>query len=295
VTPTLVLTAAFLAGLLLRPLAVVSADLVAVFLALALLLTEMSRPTADSAHSRLRPLILFAALRFTALPPLLYLIARSLVPDLAQGVGLLALVPVGVAAPTLTSSVGGNAARSSALLAITTVVFLCWTLALQELSGIGCAGDLAAQVAAIALLPLVVAIPLRRGIARYHLPWNRRYASHTALFLVALTISVVTARSWQVAAAHPSGLVALAGVAALEFALFYLVAGGFSRAVGEENSASYLISSGFNNNVLGAVLAALHLSPLTALFMAASNPVCSAAFVAWSAWRGRRGSAEPST
>ena len=46
-------------------------------------------------------------------------------------------------------------------------------------------------------------------------------------------------------------------VALLEFVLFYLVAGCFCRATGEKDSASYVVPSGFNNNVLGAVLAAI--------------------------------------
>jgi len=279
----LVLAAAFLGGLLLPPLAAISPNLVAGFLACALLLTEISRPTAPPAGPLLRPLILFGALRFAILPPLLFWAAKPLAPDLAQGVGLLALVPVGVAAPTLTRATGGDSTRSSVLLAITTVLFVCWMFVLQRFLGVGSPWGLAAQVAAIALLPLVIAGPIRRGIHRYDLSWILRYASHTALFLVALTIAVVTARSWQVASTRPSGLAALAGVALLEFVLFYLVAGCFCRAIGERDSASYVVSSGFNNNVLGAVLAAIHLSPLTALFMAASNPVCSLVFLAWSA------------
>jgi hypothetical protein len=104
---------------------------------------------------------------------------------------------------------------------------------------------------------------------------------------------VVTARSWRVVSTRPAGLAALAGVALLEFALFYLVAGGFCRAIGEEDSASYAVPSGFNNNVLGAVLAAMHLSPLTALFLAASNPVCSLVFVAWSGFSSRSERSKP--
>jgi predicted Na+-dependent transporter len=279
----LILAAAFVAGLLLPPLAAISPGLVAGFLALALLLTEISRPTASSAGPGLRPLILFGALRFAVLPPLLFWAAKPLVPDLAQGVGLLALVPVGVAAPTLTRAAGGDSTRPSVLLAFTTVLFVGWMFVLQRFLGIGSPWSLAAQVAAIALLPLVMAVPVRRGIHRYGLSWILRHASQTALLLVAFTIAVVTARSWQVVSTRPSGLAALAGVALLEFVLFYLVAGGFCRATGEQDSASYVVPSGFNNNVLGAVLAALHLSPLTALFMAASNPVCSLVFVVWSA------------
>ncbi len=279
----MVLAAAFLGGLLLPPLAAISPNLVAGFLAFALLLTEISRPASPSAGPRLRPLILFGALRFAILPPLLFWAANTLAPELAQGVGLLALVPVGVAAPTLTRASGGDTTRPSVLLAITTVLFVCWMFVLQRFLGIGSPWGLAAQVAAIALLPLVIAGPIRRGIHRYDLAWILRYASQTALLLVALTIAVVTARSWQVVSTRPSGLAALAGVALLEFVLFYLVAGCFCRAIGEEDYASYVVPSGFNNNVLGAVLAAIHLSPLTALFMAASNPVCSLVFLGWSA------------
>jgi predicted Na+-dependent transporter len=283
----LVLAAAFLGGLLIPPLAAVSPDLVAVLLALALLLTEISRPTADSTGPRLIPLVLFVGLRFAALPPLLFWTAQPFAPDLAPGVGLLALVPVGVAAPTLTRAAGGNATRSSILLAITTVLFVCWMFVLQPFLGVGSAASLAARVAAIALLPLIVAVPVRRRIHRHDLGWILRYTSPTALLLVALTIAVVTARSWQVVSTRPSGLAALAGVALVEFILFYLVAGWFCRVAGEEDSASYMVPSGFNNNVLGAVLAAIHMSPLTALFMAASNPVCSLAFLTWSAWSRR--------
>jgi predicted Na+-dependent transporter len=279
----LVLAAAFLGGLLLRPLAIIPPNLVAGFLALALLLTEISRPTAHARGLRLSPLILFSALRFVVFPPLLFWAAHALVPDLAQGVGLLALVPVGVAAPTLTRTIGGDTARSSVLLAITTVLFVCWMLVLQRFLGAGSPGSLAAQVAAIALLPLVAAGPVRRILDKHDLSWVVRHASHTALVLVALTIAVVTARSWQFVSTHPSSLAALAGVALVEFVLFYLVAGCFCRVAGETDSDSYMIPSGFNNNVLGAVLAAIHLSPLTALFMAVSNPVCSLVFLAWSA------------
>jgi predicted Na+-dependent transporter len=282
-TPTLVLTAAFLGGLLIQPLAIISPNLVAGFLALALLLTEISRSTTDATGLRLRPLILFSALRFVALPPLLFWAARSFIPDLAQGVGLLALVPAGVAAPTLTRTVGGNTSRSSVLLAITTVLFVCWMPVLQRLLGTGPPGSLAAQVAAIALLPLVVAGPVRRALHKSNLSWVVRYASPTALLLVALTIAAVTARSWQLVSTSPYSLAALAGVALLEFVLFYLVAGCYCRVTGETDPASYMIPSGFNNNVLGAVIATIHLSPLTAFFMAASNPVCSLVFLAWSA------------
>lgn len=279
----MVLTAAFLGGLLLPPLAAVSPNLVACFLAFALLLTEISRPIASSAGPRLLPLVLFGALRFAVLPPLLFCTASALTPDLAQGVGLLALVPVGVAAPTLTRAAGGDTRRSSVLLAITTVLFVCWMFVLQRLLAAGSPWSLAAQVAAIALLPLIVAVPARRGIHRYGLSWILRYASHTALLLVAVTIAVVTSRSWQVVSTRPSGLAALAGVSLAEFVLFYLVAGCFCRATGERDSPSYVVPSGFNNNVLGAVIAAMHLSPLTALFMATSNPVCSLVYLAWSA------------
>ena len=299
-TPTLILAAAFLSGLLLPPLAAVSPKLVAGFLAVALLLTEISRPTASSADPRLRPLLLFGALRFAVLPPLLFWTANALIPDLAHGVGLLALVPVGVAAPTLTRAAGGDTRRSSVLLAVTTVLFVCWMFVLQRFVAAASAWSLAAQVAAIALLPLVVAGPLRRGLYRCGLSWTLRYASHAALFLVALTIAVVTARSRQVVSTRPSGLAALAGVALGEFVLFYLVAGCFCRASGEEDSVSYVVPSGFNNNVLGAVLAAIYLSPLTALFMAASNPVCSLVFLAWSGchrrfWRPVREAGQPAS
>jgi len=281
----LVLTAAFLGGLLLPPLAAISPKVVAGFLALALLLTEISRPAVSSAGPRLRPLILFGALRFAVLPPLLFWAANALDPDLSQGVGLLALVPVGVAAPTLTRATGGDSRRSSVLLAVTTVLFVGWMLVLQRFARASSPWILAAQVAAIALLPLAVAGPVRRGVHRYGLSRILGYAPPTALLLVALTIGVVTARSWQVVSTRPSGLAALAGVALVEFVLFYLVAGFFCRATGEEDPASYVVSSGFNNNVLGAVLAAIHLSPLTALFMAVSNPVCSLVFLAWSGLR----------
>jgi predicted Na+-dependent transporter len=256
---------------------------VAGFLALALLLTELSRPAGRSTGLRLTPLLLFGALRFVILPAVLFWAAKTLAPDLANGVGLLALLPVGVAAPTLIRAAGGDTARSTMLLAITTILFVCWMPVLQRFLGVGPSGSLTVQVAAIALLPLVAAAPMRRGIHRCNLSWLLRYASHGALLLVAVTIAVVTARSWQVVSTRASGLAALAGVALLEFILFYLVAGCFSRLARETDSASYMVSSGFNNNVLGAVLAALYLSPLTALFMAASNPVCSLVFLAWSA------------
>jgi predicted Na+-dependent transporter len=268
-------------------LAAISPNLVAGFLALALLLTEISRPAGHSTGLRLSPLLLFGVLRFVVLPAVLFWAAKALAPDLANGVGLLALVPVGVAAPTLIRSAGVDTARSTILLVITTVLFVCWMPVLQRFLGVVPSGSLMAQVAAIALLPLVVAAPMRRGIHRYDLSWVLRYASHGALLFVAATIAVVTARSWQVVSTRASGLAVLAGVALLEFVLFYFVAGCFSRLARETDSASYMVSSGFNNNVLGAVLATLHLSPLTALFMAASNPVCSLVFLAWSACRRR--------
>lgn len=274
---------------MIRPLAAISASLVAGFLALALLLTEMSRPAGRSTGLRVPPLLLFVALRFVALPAVLFWAAKALAPDLANGVGLLALVPVGVAAPTLIRAVGGDTARSTILLAITTILFVCWMPVLQRFLGVGPSGSLMAQVAAIALLPLVVAAPIRRGIHRYELSCLLRYASHGALLFVAATIAVVTARSWQVLSPRASGLAILAGVALLEFTLFYVVAGCFSRLARETDSASYMVSSGFNNNVLGAVLASLYLSPLTALFMAASNPMCSLVFLVWSAWPRRFG------
>lgn len=282
--PTLVLAVAVGAGLLVPALARVPNALAVVALALALLLSQASAPAPRPGGAPVRALLVLVAVRFVLLPALFFIGARVFVPELAAGIGLLAAVPVGVAAPALVSASGGDPARASTLLAVTTVAFVGVVVLAGDFVAPGFGILTAAGVAALAIGPLIAGAFARRAIST-----DRRtsMARNIALLLVALSIAVITARSIAVLPAAPGTIALFGGLAFAEFACFYAVAHVLSLLQHEPDPTANAISSGFNNNVLGAALAALYLSPTSVLFLSIANPMCSLAFVLWSAGRRR--------
>jgi predicted Na+-dependent transporter len=282
--PTLILGLAVAAGLLVPALSRLPNALAIAALALALLLAHAAAPASRPRELRAGALALFVAVRFALLPAVLYAVARVTAPELATGVGLLAAVPVGVAAPTLVGASGGDSARASALLVITTLLFV----VVVSLAGSRIAPDFsiatALGVTGLAIGPLVAGAPLRRALASDRLVSRARAIS---LGLVGAAIAIITARGVAALPSAPETLALLAAVALAEFACFYATARALATLLRESDTRAWEVASGFNNNVLGAALAALYLSPLSVLFLSLANPCCSLAYLLWSAWRRR--------
>ncbi|MCM1348220.1 MAG: transporter [Firmicutes bacterium] len=200
-------------------------------------------------------------------------------PVLAQGAFICVFCPTATAAPVVTGMLGGSVPRlvTYSLVSNITVALtapLAFTMMnAAEMDFLGTAAAIGAKVAPLILLPLVVAMVMKKALPRLH----GALSSHqgVSFYVWAVSLVIVVGNSVSFIMAEPSEalwqtlwLAAIAGAAcALQF--------GIGRVIGSRAGDKIAGAQGLGqkNTVLAIWMAMTYLNPLSS--------VAPAAYVAW--------------
>lgn len=228
----------------------------------------------------------FSLVRFILIPFVIYFVVLMMVPDLAIGSFLLALMPAGVAVAVLTAITAGNVALGLSLTIISSLL-----APLVVPSAFAMLGhmvqidvfDMFKTLAVIVFLP----IALYFGLARPVKPVKRAIQEHgkflNIIIMVFLT-SVIVAQKRDVFFEDPWFLLQSLAVLSALFFVFYASAWILAYKAGDAERIAYTYGSGAMNNNLGIALAYLYFDAKTALFLILSEVVWVLAMSTFQTW-----------
>lgn len=221
---------------------------------------------------RWRDIALFYAVRFIALPIVLWLAASWFLPEYALGVLLLSVVPPAVSSPAFCAIFGGKVAPAFAI--VITATLAAPAMIPLQFALIGGEFSPSPQQLFFTLVWCVLA-----PMAAYALVGRHRASAaffyHNnkliSILLIAFIIALVIAHQRHVILADPTGLAAPLAVVLGCFGA-YIACGwllGMRRA--RDERITYAVCSGFNNAAMGVSLALVHFPAPVILFVAVSE------------------------
>ena len=226
----------------------------------------------DGLSARLLCVQLFVALG-------LYLALREVNPVLAQGAFICVFCPTATAAPVVTGMLGGSVPRlvSYSLISNVTVAVtapLAFTMmGSGDVGFLSTAGTIGAKVAPLILLPLVVAIAMRRVTPKAH----RMLSEHQVIsfYVWAVSLLIVVGNSVSFIMKEPSDaawtIIWLALLSGATCVFQFITGRLIGRMMGDKISGAQGL--GQKNTVLAIWMAMTYLNPLSS--------VAPAAYVAW--------------
>jgi len=215
----------------------------------------------------------FYAVRYIALPVVLFGFAHVLVPAYALGVFLLALVPAAVSSPAFAHMFGGRVPPAFAIVIVSTFLapFLIplqfyWASEVAlDISPLGLFRTLAFCI----FLPMILYFMTRRFTR-----WGQKMYDNVkviSIVLVAFVIALVIAKQREVILADiPALLVPFIACVGC-YGMFVLCAVWLGKKQPRDTQTTYVVCSAFNNVALGVSLALVHFPPKIILFVAVSE------------------------
>ena len=226
-----------------------------------------------------RSLVLFHAVRYGALPWVLWWLVSLVLPQYAVGVFLLTALPAGVSSPAIASIYGGVMAPGFAIVIISQLMVpfvipaqFAWLGAMDGSVGAPVMPqpfDLFLTMVWCIFVPMAMYV-LLKGQKKLA-DTMQAQGKFLSMLLVALVIALVVAKQRDVMLAQGLGLGVALAVSVFCFVSFMAV--GWWSGVKQERSVrtTYAACSCFNNAALGVSLALLHFSPQIVMFVAVSE------------------------
>jgi bile acid:Na+ symporter, BASS family len=213
----------------------------------------------------------FLALRFMALPALIYYAALPTLPDYALGMLLIALMPVGVASTAMAGMTGGNASIALLATVLTSVLtpFLVPAM-LWLVSGEQVQLDTSRIFITLAITVLVPSFLYFFG-ARKNEPtkaWVERNTTlFTTLLLCGMAASIIGMQRDYILN-NPDAMLRGLVIATVFYLLLYAVGWLFAMlgSLHLRDIKTYAICSGSNNIALAAALSVLYFPPQVIVF-----------------------------
>ena len=208
-----------------------------------------------------------------------YVVIRPFSVDVAQGLFICVFCPTATAAPVVTGMLGGSVIKliayslvSNVTVAVTAPCPLAW-IGSGDIDIMATAASIMQQVAPLILLPLVVALVMRKVTPRLH----QAIGSHQSLsfYIWAVSLFVVVGKSVSFILAEPASkipeIIILAFGAGVVCGLQFYVGRRIGARFGDRISGAQGL--GQKNTVLAIWLALTFLNPISS--------VAPAAYIAW--------------
>lgn len=218
---------------------------------------------------------LFTVLRFAVFPIILFYIAQAIVPEYAEGILLLALMPAAMAVTSLCSISGSKVALGLSLTVISSVLVPVFVPSIFSFLGrfveINVFG-LFATLMMVIFVPFIIYF----GIINKIQPIKNWVISNTKLMpilLMSLVLFIVISANKEQFLDNVDLLITGSIVMMVVFGLFYLFGIVFSFFVPQDQRGSYVFASGAINNGLAIGLSFLYFSPHTVFFVVISEIV----------------------
>lgn len=228
----------------------------------------------------------FSLVRFIAIPFLIYFAVLFILPDLAIGSFLLALMPAGVAVAVLTAITAGNVALGLSLTIISSLLAPFVVPSAFAMLGHMIHIDLLDMFKSLVVM-VFLPVGLYFGMARPVKPIKQAIQTNgkfiSIIIMVALT-SVIVAQKREVFFEDPVFVFESLLLLAVLFFVFYVAAWGLAFRVGKAERIAYTYGSGAMNNNLGIALAYLYFDAKTALFLVLSEVIWVLAMSTFQTW-----------
>ena len=208
-----------------------------------------------------------------------YMLVRPFGQTLAQGAFICVFCPTATAAPVVTGMLGGSVPKLVSFSLVSNIaVALCAPVAFTALGSgdvdiVATTATIAAKVAPLILLPLVVALAMRKITPKLH----KNISEHQSVsfYIWAVSLIIVVGNSVSFIMHEPPQALAttlwLAVIAGLACALQFMTGRWIGRRCGDKISGAQGL--GQKNTVLAIWMAMTYLDPLSS--------VAPAAYVAW--------------
>ncbi len=238
----------------------------------------------------------FTLARFIIIPFLIYFAVAAVVPDLAIGSFLLALMPAGVAVAVLTAITSGNVALGLSLTIISSLL-----APAVVPSAFGMLGhmvqidlfDMFMALVAMVFLPVGLYFGLVRPV-RPAKEFVRENGKFISIVIMVILTSVIVAQKRDVFFEDPFFVFECILVLSVLFFVFYVSAWLLSARSDLPERVAYTYGSGAMNNNLGIALAYFYFDSKTALFMVLSEIVWVLAMSTFQTWlKGRNTAVVP--
>jgi predicted Na+-dependent transporter len=268
----LALILACVLGLVLPGMPAIPNELAALALAVLMFVSCYRLRDSQLADVRPRELLMFYAVRYVALPPLLYGATLMIAPDYALAVLLLSVVPAAVSSPAFTAMYGGKITIAFAVVLLSQLMSP--LLIPLQFMAVGADGVTPSTAHLFHTLLLCVVLPMALyALAKKHAGSSRYFyeqGKFISILLIMFIIALAVAKQREVILDNPLGLIIPFALAMGCYLIYFLVGFGFARRE-RAASISYATCSGFNNAALGVSLALLHFGPEVLLFIAAAE------------------------
>lgn len=277
----IVMGIAFLAGLFVPRLELISGAIVPWLIAVIIFLSCTKIHIDDIRQVRFKEALLFYILRFLLLPFGLYGLALYIVPSLSSAILLVALLPVGSMVPTLSGICGGNVALAMGLTIISSLAApFTIPFAFAFVGGADIRLDIWAMFISLALtifVPVLVYFMVVRKVEPLKIIL-RRNSSAASILLISLAIIIVVAKKRDVFLGGGELLLENIIIQFVLFGLFYLLAwfyGHIGRrffvtnldGAANRRVITFILASGAMNIALGISLGFQFFSPEVVAFI----------------------------
>lgn len=218
---------------------------------------------------------LFSVIRFAVFPIVLFYITQEIVPQYAEGILLLALMPAAIAVASLCSISGGKVALGLSLTIISSILVPVFVPSIFSFLGrfveVNTVG-LFITLMSVVFVPFIIYFGLVVRV-RPVKSWVVRNTKFMPIIIMSLVLFVVVASNKEQFLSNINVLFEGGVVMTVTFFLFYLFGIVFSFFVPEEQRSTYIFASGATNNGLAIGLAFLYFSTPTVFFVVISELV----------------------
>lgn len=221
---------------------------------------------------------LFSFLRFALLPLICFYIALPIVPEFAEGVLLLALMPAGVAVTALCAMSGGSAALGLGLTVISSLMVPAILPGIFSFLGHVVEVDvwgLFITICQVVFIPTAIYFALARHIKPVE-KFMKEKSQSISIFVLAAILFIIVASQKENFTQDIDLLYSATIVMVIFFGALYLFGFVFSLFFPENTRTSYIFASGAMNNALAVGLAFSYFGSVTILFIVLSEIIWSA-------------------
>lgn len=235
----------------------------------------------------------FTLARFMIIPFAVYFIVLAILPDLAIGSFLLALMPAGVAVAVLTAITSGNVALGLSLTIFSSLLAPAVVPSAFAMLGHMVQIDLFDMFKTLVLmvfLPIGLYFGLARPVPKIK-ETIRENGKFTSIVIMVCLTSIIVAQKREIFYQDPWFVVESLAVLSVLFFIFYVSAWLLSFKCALPERVAYTYGSGAMNNNLGIALAYFYFDAKTALFLVLSEIIWVLAMSTFQTWLKGRDSA----
>ena len=264
----------------------IPSTVLAILISLIMFLSSFRVTTTELQNISLLSLFLFSLMRFVILPVLVFFLFDNFSPSYALGAFLLTLLPAGVTSPALSVIYSGNTSLALILVLLTSLLapFLLPFL----LSSLGSTYveidvfELAKTISLILILPFLLHLFVRKN--KRASSWISNSSTSIITVSVGLVVMIAVAQQRSFIFEQKALFPAMIIIAVLLYLFYYLFGWFFIRKDDRANRITRSFASGYNNNMLGVVLAALYFDELTSYFAVVCIIAGAFVLVVWGKW-----------